>query len=92
MTVWKWLTAFLSGVVLTLGGVWFSYVRGAVSDSEMKDYVSHYSPYVLAVSGIKEQLAGQAAELVEVEKRLDTIEARQIQIRQDVDRVMSRVK
>ena len=39
-TLWQSVAMFLGGVVITLGGVWLTFVKNAVSREEMEKYVN----------------------------------------------------
>lgn len=55
--MWKSLALFLAGMVVTLAGVWGTYVRDAVTRKDVETMLETQTPYSRDKSGIEAKLA-----------------------------------
>lgn len=76
--MWKSVALFLAGMVVTLAGVWGTYVRDAVTRKDVETMMETGTPYSRDKSGIEAKLA--------------IIQSNQEQLAKDVRTVVERRK
>lgn len=71
--IWRYVTTFLAGIVLSGGMAWSSYVRTAVTQTQVLQMIQSEDPYLRDRNMIKAQLANEQRELDQMNAKLDVL-------------------